>query len=253
MLVSVILSSPQQVKRTGQSYRHGGFPSSGVSTIELILALVLLVSVVGSTMYYLRSVLPGLEARAFASYTFETGALGPAPLGARVGHPEALPSGPLNEAPRVFGPLAYFSYFPGAINGVVSFERELEGLRRLLSVTTAPRTGFSESWCLALFDPGQADLQDTCRLSAAHIVPEAGEIGPEGACKVSDAFGCLSEESEFFLRAYGCVDDSTPGRKPLLVGLYPAYPGSVFAQGCAVRAVDLTRSYDIRHTERVGP
>lgn len=226
----------------------------GVSTVELILALVLLVSVVGSTMYYLRSVLPGLEARALASYTFETAALGPALVGARIGHPEALPSDPLSATPRILGPLTYFSEFPGNIEGVVAFKDEAEGLIRLLSVTAAGATESAESWCLTLIDPWQAPLSDSCRINASHAVPGRDEIGPSGQCTFSpEILGCLAKSSEPFLRAHGCKTGTAPGLRPLLIGLYPIDSSAAFEDGCAVRAVDVARTYDIRHAPTGGP
>lgn len=260
MLGGVISSSPQQVRHFWRSNLRICAGASGVSTIELILTLVLLISVVGSTMYYLRSVLPGLEARALATYTFENGALGPGLLGARIGYPQALPSGSVSDQPRIQGPLSYFADFPGSIDGVASFETEVEGLLRLLSATTAAGSGSSESWCIALFDPWTAPLNKYCQLGASHLIPGFEEIGPAGACSFTEQVGdCLYQATEPFLRAHGCKFDSAsnqitaPGLRPLLIGLYPIDSEEAFAAGCAVRTVDLPRTHDIRHKAPPGP
>lgn len=259
MLGGVIPSSPQQVKHPQGPAERARIKACGVSTIELILTLLLLVSVVGSTMYYLRSVLPGLEALALGHYSFETAALAPARLGARVGFagtvltdsPDGQTTGDNNIGPgRGVGPRSYYSVFGGKINSVVGFGEEAEGLWRLLSATTALAAGAEESWCLALFDPWQAPVSDSCRVDATHIVPERAQVGPEGNCDLSpEILSCLSEASGPLMRAHRCIDAAEAGLRPLLVGMYSVNSGQVLVDGCTIRTVDLPRSYDIRHLE----
>ncbi len=227
----------------------------GAGTFEALIVVGLFAAVLAATAYYLRSVLPKLQAQAKLNFQLEVGAMNKAKLGLTVGSPRPPSTDPRdwligNSSLPVIGPRSWFSfpYTPDGEN-IPNFEDELNGLIGILSASTPRTESDTRHWCVALIDPFLDLLDNECAISEKHLLPGGDALSPNGQCNIGPSLPCLRRRSQWILQRYGCVSANNAGERPLLVGLYPTQDGmeSLSAtDACVVREVSSEWTWDVR-------